>query len=150
MELGVSTFVYAKFDQRLHGTSIDILRGIFLVKCVVKLEGLVIQIFADAINLQLAIMYHYQGIETSDRIIIISTHFFHTHRSFTHTDANLHVFIDSMMLFHGSGCMFSISTNHTLKINITWISSITITLIFGSTVDFGLLHDTSTFISISL
>ena len=46
--------------------------------------------------------------------------------------------------------MFTISTNHPLKINITGISSITITLIFSGTIDFGLFHDTSTFISISL
>lgn len=112
------------------------MRGVVFVEGVVELEGLVVQVLADAVHLQLAVVYHHQGVQTGHRVIIVAANFLLTDGTFAHTDADFHVFVvDPMTLLDGRRGAFAVRSNHTLKVDISRVASFPVPLFFRCTID---------------
>ena len=105
------------------------------MKGVVELKRLVVEVLADAVDFQLAVVDDHQRMQAGHRVVVVATHFFLTDGTFPHTDADFHVLVvDPMSLFDGGRGTFAVGANHPLKVDVSGVPGVAIALFLGSTV----------------
>jgi hypothetical protein len=104
-----------------------------LIKGVIKAKGRVIQIFGNAVHLELGGVYPYVRIQASNRIVIVALAFLVKNGSFA--DADTEAAIASKGIFvrvHVLGVIRPPLPDETDKVDISWIASRHICLVLLS------------------